>query len=367
MALVSCGGFHPATTTPVTVSAQLPVGAQVAVVECGDSTYVFERGLASIVRGGKVLLHVDAPDHATWETATTIDAPDGHGRWVVALAGHALWRIDAAGALEHVDERLGVPRDGRVLALDAAGPTAIIGLADGAVVVTSGGHVLRFSGFPAPAVAAARDRVAIASPAKIDVFDLAAGARRSYALDDVARVGFRDAATSHATLVAERDGALYEETGGKLVHRQAPRLDDLATSGARLWLAAGGALYAEDARGQLAGVEPAVARIARVWRSGSGGVWVDSGAHETVRYTLAVPHRDDGWQATVEPVFERACAGCHLPGGDADIDLSTPEEWQLRRAALLDRVVVSRTMPPAGHPLDEADRRALEAWLRAAR
>jgi mono/diheme cytochrome c family protein len=74
---------------------------------------------------------------------------------------------------------------------------------------------------------------------------------------------------------------------------------------------------------------------------------------------------DAAWQARVAPVFQRVCAHCHLPGGDAGVDLSTLAAWTADRAEITRRVLVDRTMPPAGNELPDADRDALAAWLHA--
>jgi mono/diheme cytochrome c family protein len=67
----------------------------------------------------------------------------------------------------------------------------------------------------------------------------------------------------------------------------------------------------------------------------------------------------------VAPVFQRVCAHCHLPGGDAGLDLSTPAAWAAERIEIERRVLVTRTMPPAGTELPDADRDSLAGWLHA--
>jgi mono/diheme cytochrome c family protein len=107
-----------------------------------------------------------------------------------------------------------------------------------------------------------------------------------------------------------------------------------------------------------------------LYGSPSGDVWFNkiAGSDQRTgialeRYSLDRPE-DPRWQSEVAPVFERVCSHCHLPGGSADIDLSTPALWRDNRDELLRRVVVTRTMPPAGSDLTDAERAALEAWLR---
>ena len=78
---------------------------------------------------------------------------------------------------------------------------------------------------------------------------------------------------------------------------------------------------------------------------------------------LALGDDDPRWSAAVRPIFERVCARCHQPGGSAGVDLSTAARWRGARRELVHRVVEARTMPPPGIQLDEAERRALAAWL----
>jgi hypothetical protein len=69
------------------------------------------------------------------------------------------------------------------------------------------------------------------------------------------------------------------------------------------------------------------------------------------------------WRAAVEPVVHRVCSRCRHPGGDGRVDLSTVAAWHVERGELIRRVVDTRTMPPAGTELEDADRRALAGWL----
>ncbi|HEX7665936.1 MAG TPA: cytochrome c, partial [Polyangiaceae bacterium] len=66
------------------------------------------------------------------------------------------------------------------------------------------------------------------------------------------------------------------------------------------------------------------------------------------------------------PVFARACAACHLPNGVSGTDLSTADDWAKEKSAIHERVVVQRSMPPAGHAITDADREAIRAWTEAA-
>ncbi len=326
-------------------------------MELGDATYAFERSAVSVVRGAKIVAHFDAPG-APWQDAATIDAPDGEGRWVVGLAGGTLWRI-GPGGLEEVNERLGIA-DAKVLAIDAAGATSIISFAGGVIVSTTGSHVMRFSGPEAHVVAAARDRVAFGGGSAIDIYDLANNVRVSYPIAAATSLGFLDATTDHAALVAVVDGVVYVERQGRLENARAPTASHVAVSGSRLWVLADGRVYARDPRGMVAIDAQGGSQI---FGSKTGGVWVAQAANRATRYTLDAPTDDPAWHRTVEPVFQRVCAGCHLPDGDADLDLSTPAAWKFRRGEITRRVLEVRTMPPAGTEITDADRQALASWL----
>ena len=83
----------------------------------------------------------------------------------------------------------------------------------------------------------------------------------------------------------------------------------------------------------------------------------------TTRLSVAASDDELRWRAAVEPVVRRVCSRCHHPGGSGRVDLSTPAAWHAERGELIRRVVDTRTMPPAGTQLDDADRRALAGWL----
>ncbi|MEO8876609.1 MAG: cytochrome c, partial [Polyangiaceae bacterium] len=72
------------------------------------------------------------------------------------------------------------------------------------------------------------------------------------------------------------------------------------------------------------------------------------------------------WNSAIQPIFARSCAICHLPGGVSGTDLSTAAAWNSEHDAIRDRVVIKHTMPPSGHPLADADRAAIGAWVEQA-
>jgi len=92
-----------------------------------------------------------------------------------------------------------------------------------------------------------------------------------------------------------------------------------------------------------------------------GDVWIaDTGV---TKLSLVRSADDSRWQHDVQPVFARVCAHCHLPGGSADVDLSTAAAWTTEHDELVRRVIATRTMPPAGTAMSESDRAALAGFL----
>jgi len=93
----------------------------------------------------------------------------------------------------------------------------------------------------------------------------------------------------------------------------------------------------------------------------SGDVWLADAGVKKLSLVHAVD--DSRWRHEVQPVFARVCAHCHMPGGSADVDLSTAASWTAEHDELVRRVIATRTMPPAGTPLSDSDRAALAKWL----
>ena len=110
----------------------------------------------------------------------------------------------------------------------------------------------------------------------------------------------------------------------------------------------------------------ALAPAARLIGSPSGDVWAMIGDRTLLRFS-AEGGVESGWDETIAPVFQRACSACHLPGGSSGLDLSTREAWASNRAPIRERVIVDRSMPPAGHALADPDREAIGRWLEPAR
>jgi mono/diheme cytochrome c family protein len=326
------------------------------VVEVGDTAFAFgERGVW-VLRNDVVLSRGEcASPPCAWGDAAAIAAPTGEGRWAVAILGDKLVHVTMSAELEDVGERLGLREPPRRIA--AAGHT-FAALGDKELAVTRDGmHLMRFPIAEAPALAVARDRLALARPDRIELWDLAAMTSRTIPLGH-ASIGFLDADSERARLVASGDTGTFVEAVGPM-QRLGGRAT-IATAGSRLWLFA---MYEHwrysDGHTVVQATEGGLANAAG---SSSGALWVFDGQH-MLRYSPDRPTDDPAWQTNIAPVFARVCAHCHVPGGEAGIDLSTPASWRGERDEIRRRVLVTNTMPPAGTNLTDEDRASIAAWL----
>ncbi len=334
-----------------------------AVAEAGDRTAIFSAGAATVFRGGAVLA-VDR-EVASWGAgAAAIPAGDGNGDWLVGIDDRGEpRRLRADARFERVGARFGL--DGaRVAEVRATGGAGIAFLLENEIAFSDGAQLRRFPVAAARSLAGGGGRAAVVDGAGVQLFDPAQGTTRRFAIDG-ARFAELDGngrlyvATARAIYAQDRTGALALAylAGDDAIH-------DLAVAGSRVWFADGDELGAIDGERIRVTRGAPIDRSATLTGSPSGDAWVLSRGGLT-RYTV-----DDAalgplaqWEQTVGPVFARACAECHRPGGSAGIDLSTLESWEGRRALLRERVIARRSMPPAGHTLDEADRAALGRWL----
>ena len=351
-------------TFELTRTTELPVAKAVAVVEVGDTVFAFDGNTVTIARGGSVVTRVEAPAGKAFVAAAVIAAPDGNGRWVVADLGGALVRVTAEGELDPVGDRFGIAGD-RVVDVSASASTFGIGLRDGVAASRDGVHVVELSGSAAVRVAVAKDRLARADAQAVHVIDLAHGTEADYPFAGATRLAYVGADSATPRLAIANDELVYVETRGKLARVAVPGpITGISAGADRLWIAAAGALYGVGDDGAVQRAAASIARDARLFGSSTGDVWVASASLR--RYSPARA-ADPAWQANVAPVFTRVCAHCHLPGGSADVDLSTAAAWRAHRDELVQRVVVTRTMPPAGSELSDAERQALNAWLQPPR
>lgn len=363
--LSACAGHRPAPLAADSVATVADARAD-QVISQGDITYALGHDL-TIIRGDVVTTRVpvDCPSPCPaqlWTSAASIPALDGDGRWIVATRfDGTLWRIRLDGELEPIGSRFGLTKDA-VRAVAGAGTTIAV-LLDRAVLVTADGiHVTRYDlDAPRDRLAVARGRIALASAHAVELWDLATDQRKTFAVEE-ARPGFLDADAAASQLVVASPQGVWLERTGELEPLEVANVAAIAIAGSKLWLEVGKRLYLANDREALdttvasAGGEP-------MFGAPNGDVWV--GAAGLRRYSLGATTGDPVWGARIQPIFTRVCAHCHLPGGDAGVDLSTPAAWTAEHDELVRRVLVTRTMPPAGTVLDDTDRSTLAEWLHA--
>lgn len=364
VALAACGGGrHPGSAAPVVTpipSAQLAVGSEVALVMLDGIGYAFDRERVAVLRGAQVVARANAPGQP-WTAAVALAGPDG-ARWAVGLAAGALWRVTSTGELEPIGARLGIG-DARVLSVDAAGTGFAIGLAGGVAFSRDGVHLERFSGGDVTHVAIANERVAVGRADSIEVFDLEHSTRVVYPVDRPRAVAFTGAtgASGDARLIVMAGDIAYSEDQGSLRRIAVPgQVRGLAVSGSRIWLVVDGGLFSLDQRALVEAI-PTLPSGALIHRASASDVWV-SHAGQSIRYSLDARNTATDWQAVVAPVFQRACSKCHMPDGEADLDLSTAAQWAAHTDAI-HHMVDTQQMPPAGAPMSDADRVTLQHWL----
>lgn len=346
--LAACGGAARPAAVPAVATQLADAADVVAIDELGDATIVLARDRASILRGGTLAASVQH----RWRAGTTIAALDGEGAWAVGVddAGR-LYRITLAGELEDITDRF---RLSTVRAVAAGGTTTAFGLADGVAVTGDGVHELRVELAAPQALAATQGQIAIAGTHDVAVWDLAERRAQSYAVEarSIAFAGGQLAIATGDRVLVENAGAL---------HALPVAATQLAAAGARLWILGDG-LYVLDGA-TLRRASLTVPRGAQLFGAPNGDAFLAAGGH-VARVSIDV--EDPAWRTTVQPVFQRVCAHCHLPGGDAGIDLSTPAAWRADHDELVRRVLVTHTMPPAGTDLSPPDRDALARWLTSA-
>jgi hypothetical protein len=374
--LAACAGHGPPPLNANPAGGMPNIHAD-QVVSLGDVTYALGAQLA-IARGEvvTVLVPVDcnnAPCPAqVWTSAAAMPALDGDGKWIVATRfDKTLWRVRLDGEIERIESRFGLSDSDEVRAVAGAGTTVALlvesaksyQLAQSLVVTNDDKHVTRFElGVKNnTAIAVAQDRVALANADSIDIWDLAANTKHSYTIGN-GRPGFLDADQKSARLVVTTKQGVWIEHGGTLRELGVSDVAATAIAGQKLWLEIGKRLYILNDTTPLdttvasAGGEP-------MFGAPNGDVWV--GAHGIRRYALGAATIDPSWRDKIQPVFEHVCAHCHLPGGDAGVDLSTAASWTSEHDELVDRVVKTKTMPPAGTEMSDADRATLADFLGA--
>ncbi len=239
----------------------------------------------------------------------------------------------------------------------------MIALDDGIAILRDRAHIARFTGTTGTVIAR-RDRIAIRHDDQLEVWNLVDQTRTQYRVPGPIAAAFTGDPARGTLVVATRD-ALFIETANTLRRLALPALHALAPAGSRLWVTSAGGVALLDG-GALVATAVHAAATDHLFGLAGGDVVVGTSA-QLARLTVdrdADRAADDPqWRVAVLPIFERVCARCHRPDGDAGVDLSTAAAWRRERRELFHRVVETHTMPPAGITLDDADRRILAGWL----
>jgi mono/diheme cytochrome c family protein len=361
----AAGALTPLTIRPVNWNpSSASVGPVRAVADIGNIVAVFgDKGATVLSSGASV---ASDPSVTDWVDAKTIAGADGAGRWIVGVDGKGhLYYLRGLSSFDDVSSRYGL--DGRKVRATAMIDSSHVGfLLDQEIAVADGKRVTRYATGPLLGFAGGGGHGAGVATDSVVAFDVTSMTTRSYPLPGVTRVAVGDdgrvyASTAHALYAAAPDGKLT------LVYRtDEGSLHGLAASGAHVWFADGAELGVIDGDHVAETTGAHVAPDAALAPSASGDVWVlAAGNAQRFSRVDAEPALATTWNRTLSPIFARVCSSCHQPNGSSGTDLSTAEDWESEKQAIRDRVIVSKTMPPEGHPLSDEDRRAIQDWVQS--
>lgn len=371
LAASACGGepapVGPPSVQPLTVRSvdwnpkAIPVGSVAAVAELDGTVVVLGDEGATLFSGG-VYAGSDTQVKG-WRSATTIPAADGNGTWIAGVddQGRVL-RLRAGSYFELVSDLYGLLDEDVASVAALGGASVAFAVADG-LAVADGMTVTRYDVGPFTNLAGGGGRAATADGSKVHVFTAAGEQVTSYVLPGAEAVVFDEA----GKLVVRTADALYkEDESGELIllyESEAGAMFGLAVSAGRVWFGDGADLGMIEAgvvsRTTGGGAPPAP----RLLGSPSGDVWVLADG-ELKKYAAEVGDAEDRalWETKVQPVYLDSCTPCHAPGGSAGFELSTYGAWVARREAIKERVVDLKTMPPAGIPFTDIERKAIADW-----
>jgi len=341
----------------------VPLSNVRAVADDGGVVAVLTGSGASVFSAG-ALAATDTKGEG-WTSASVIPGADGSPRWIVGV--DALGKVEYLRNLsefEDVSPRYGL-EGARVRSVVALGGASVAFVLDHELAIADGKRVTHYPTAPLSQVAGGGGALVGVTTDAVHVFRTTEKTGVSFPLPGVlaAAVG------AEGKVYAATRAALYASDGFgglSLVYHAAQGIHGLVVSGTRVWFADGTELGVLDG-GSVAETQGAhVGKDARLASSLSGDVWVlDGGGVLRYQAAIATASEQAEWAASIAPVFARACASCHLPEGRAGFDLSTPVAWSTHRGDIVQRVLVSKTMPPYGSPLSEADRATLKAWTDA--
>jgi len=339
----------------------VPLSAVPGVADDGGIVVVLTEEGAKIFSSGAEIA-TDTKE-TRWIGAGVLPGPDGSPRWIVAVSADGeVSYLRNLTTFEDVSPRFGFEGFPVLGVASLGGRSAAFQLHD-ELAIADGRRVTRYKTAPFAQVTGGAGIVVGVTNDGLQVFRVSERSGATYALPHVTTAavgpdGRIYAATANALYATDATGSLA------LVYRDAAaRIHGLVTSGPRVWFADGGELGVLEGDRVSLTHGAGVGSDARLLASASGDVWAVTGA-TLARYqaALASPTEQTRWATTVAPVFARSCASCHLPNGRAGLDLSTPAAWEAHRGAIVQRVVVSKTMPPPESPLLDSDRAAVKTW-----
>jgi hypothetical protein len=266
--------------------------------------------------------------------------------------------------MEDVSDRYGLLGK-KVRTVAALGGELVAFTYEGGFAVADGEKIELYPEPTFQTIAGGGKRLAALGAEGVKVFDPVAKQLSLYPLADARHATF----DTSGRLVVATTRRIFMEQSGMLVprHDEDADIDGLVTSGARVWFAAGGELAVIDVAGVMRSRGAGIPRGAKLFPAEGGDVWIlADGDLRRFGVDEGSDVKERSWKETIEPVFQRACAQCHLPGGTAGFDLSSYRTWATHRESIRDRVLVRQQMPPAGNELTEADRAAIAKWIEAA-
>lgn len=363
----AAGALSPLTVKPVDWNpGHASLGRVNAVADSGTVVAVFGDGGASVLSSGAVV----ATDRSvtSWASAGTIPGADGSARWIVGVdAQGRLHYLHGLSRFDDVSSRYGL--DAAHVHDAAAFDGSHVGfLLDGEVAIADGQHVTHYATGPLRELTGGGGTGAGMAQDGVVTLDAKSPSTRTFPLENVTHVAVGADGRVYATTARALYGAGPDGSLSLLYVNEAGAIHGLVASGDQVWFADGSELGVVDGAHVAETTGAGLPVEATLAASPSGDVWVLAGGglqrFSRVGAGASVTAAST-WSGTMGPIFARVCASCHQPGGSSGTDLSTAGAWEAEREAIRQRVVVSRTMPPEGHPLLDSDRAAIAAWLGA--
>lgn len=347
-----------------------PIEGVRAVADSGSDVVAFADGAATVLTGGRVV----AVDRSVprWVSAGTLPATDGSGTWIVGVdADGRVHRLFGKSRFEPVSDRFGLTGDHVMSVASLGGGVAGFRLRD-EIAVADGSVVTRYQTGPLEAFVGGGGSAALGGDL-LRVFDVATKRVSGFAVPEVAWHSGAGGSAGAALVAVTRTGRLFvatpeaiwaqDDRGDLSLRFEAPgmTIHGLAAAGDRVWFAEGAELGVIEGAHVRETTDARLSPAAELTGSPSGDVWTLT-AGALGRFAVE-GNGGPSWEEAVAPVFRRVCESCHRAGGEAGVQLGTEEAWDKRRERIRRRVLVDRDMPPAGRPLSDADREAIQGWL----